>query len=221
MIDEILIDSIENSGFLRVSSNNCISVFSKIDEDAKRFLMLLYADDVMNVDELHQLVLEKVPEQLSQDSAYKKNTDLIVIVKFDKLDDFRRKEKSIFAIEENSYFFKKYVLYYTHEEENLLRSKKFDDLRKVIVDKGEFLNYKNNPTVPSFYAIAARIFIKLPFLELVVNENDLISLGVRAKETVSNLGAERLNGLISATADDDLDIVIGELIKNEMENIKA
>jgi len=98
------------------------------------------------------------------------------------LGDFDIHEKKIFSIEEDPYYFKKYVLYYSEEEVNLLGNKKYNDLKEIILDRDLFKTYKDNPNYPSKYSFSARFFIKIPFLNVPVNEKEMPGLEVMLKE---------------------------------------
>lgn len=206
--------------FKMITSDDHISTFSRVDGDSRRFIIMRFVDELYSVDETHSQVIEQIPEEMKLDPASHKNTDLIIVVKFHMLDDFRPLEEKILALEEDAHYFKKYVLYYTDIEADILSGKTFADLANVIINKEQFNKYKDSAVLPGLYGIAARIFIKLPFLELPVSQNQLVPLTKQAPELLSQLGLTDLNQLISSTSDDDIDDVINELINNEMENIQ-
>ncbi|CEO08436.1 ABC-three component system middle component 1 [Paraclostridium sordellii] len=113
----------------------------------------------------------------------KSNTSVIFIVKVkdSNLDD--REKKSIFKIEEDPYFYKKYVLWYTEEEilninnfidtnniANSIMNKKMFTLMKEIMEEPIKANKKKYKKISvadiKSYMLLCRLFIKLPFLTL-------------------------------------------------------
>ncbi|MEX6224053.1 ABC-three component system middle component 1 [Providencia hangzhouensis] len=104
-------------------------------------------------------------------------------------------EKSIFDIEENAYHFKKYVLYYSNEENQLIYGKNFNNL-KAVPDYEEFSTYKY-PSRPSLYNMAARIFIKLPFLEMPSIEKDIVPIDLQINTLVDSLNLSETYNKIS------------------------
>lgn len=220
MIKNILHELMLECNFKMISHDDNISTFSRVDGESRRFITMLFVDELSSVEETHSQVMEKIPEEMMLDPAFHKNTDLIIAVKFHMLDDFRPVEEKILSLEEDAHYFKKYVLYYTDVEEDILNGKTFSDLTNVILNKEQFRKYKDDAALLGLYGIAARIFIKLPFLELPVSQNQLVPLTKQAPELLSRLGLTDLNRLIASTSDDDIDDVINGLINDEMENIQ-
>ena len=141
----------------------------------------------------------------------------------EKLSEYKEIEKQILGYEENPYHFKKYFLYYISSEEKLLNGKSYIYLEKIISNKSEFALYKKDPLRPSLYSLAARTFIKLPFLEMPKSESEFIPLAVEAAAAVSEAGAQDIYTTIQklAAEPDELKHILKGLIDNELENIKA
>ncbi|MFW5389638.1 hypothetical protein V1952_22545, partial [Yersinia sp. 2542 StPb PI] len=84
--------------------------------------------------------------------------------------------------------------------------------------------YKNFPLKPCLYNIAARIFIKLPFLEMPSIEKELTPIEFQISTMVDRLGLAELYSLIddlSLDNDDDLDNLLGGLINAELAIIET
>jgi len=219
MIDEILKELINSHGFEAIFANEGASIFARLHGESRRYIILQFTNQLGTVDEVHAEAHEIIPQAMKNDPAFHKNTDLVIAVKIDLIDKFRDLEKQIFSLEEDAHFFKKYVLYYTDAEETLLLGKRYDDLRDILLDKNLFHQYKSSPLMPSLYGIAAKIFIKFPFIELPISENTLTPLLDQSKELVSQLGMGYIRKMISATEDDLLESKIKELINNELEDL--
>ena len=221
MLNNILSDAVRSNNFSFIERQEGIEIFERKVGEAKRFIIIYETTALKNVDDLNELINNCVPQQLKQEPAFNKNTDLIVVYKLANLSDFKKLETDILAIEEDPYHFKKYVLYYIDGEENLLSKKTYEDLKLIISDQSLFEEYKNSPLSPSLYSIAARIYIKLPFLDLPKTPINLTPLNLQAQELVSELGHTDLDLAIQSIAlnDGQIDKLIQELINNEMENI--
>ena len=221
MLNNLLNDAVQKNSFTLLSKQDSTATYQRVAGDAKRFIIIYEADIINDINDIHDFILETTPKELTEDSAFNKNTDLIIILKLDNLSDFKKLESKIFAIEEDPYHFKKYVLYYIRGEELLLENKTYADLENIISDQSLFDIYKDSPLTPSIYSLAARIFIKLPFLDLPKKQTELTPLGLQAQELIAELGFTELDNKVVETiaSDANIDDLIKELLKDEMENI--
>lgn len=110
-----------------------------------------------------------------------KNLSLIVCVKRGELRPYTGLNKIIFDIEEDPYFFKKYVLTYTDSQVELLKanlgeSSILEHLHRVLNDNNAFQEHKNDPLQSTEYNLVSKLFIKLPFLNLRKMDRELASL---------------------------------------------
>jgi len=194
--------TIDDSGFVFIENIEGFSFYKKIKENNKRFLIVYETDSLQEVDYYNNTIKDIIPIEIKSEPAFERNSDLIILLKLDNLGDFNTHEQKIFSIEEDPYYFKKYVLYYSDEEKNILENKSINDLRDVILNRDLFNAYKKNPNYPSLYSFSARFFIKVPFLHVPVNEIEMPSIEVMLKES---LLADDL-----VTFDDDLTKIINE-----------
>lgn len=85
-------------------------------------------------------------------------------------------KKAIYEVEEDPYFFKKYILTYYKEQIDeitpeivgitLAGERVTDYLQTSLNDTGIFKRYKENPLSQRKYDLICKLFIKLPFLKL-------------------------------------------------------
>lgn len=176
--------TIDDSGFVFIENIEGFSFYKKIKENNKRFLIVYETDSLQEVDYYNNTIKDITPIEIKSEPAFERNSDLIILLNLKNLGDFNTHEQKIFSIEEDPYYFKKYVLYYSDEEVNLLANKSISDLRKIILDRNLFITYKNYPNYPSLYSFAARFFIKIPFLHVPVNEIKMPSIDVMLKESL-------------------------------------
>ena len=176
--------TIDDSGFVFIENIDGFSFYKKIKENNKRFLIVYETNSLQEVDYYNNTIKDIIPIEIKSEPAFERNTDLIILLKLNNLGDFNTHEQKIFSIEEDPYYFKKYVLYYSEEEKNILENKSLNDLREVILNRDLFNAYKKNPNYPSLYSFSARFFIKVPFLHVPVNEIEMPSIEVMLKESL-------------------------------------
>lgn len=176
--------TIDDSGFVFIENIDGFSFYKKIKGNNKRFLIVYDTNSLQEADYYNNKIKDIIPIEIKSEPAFERNSDFIILLNLKNLGDFNTHEKKIFSIEEDPYYFKKYVLYYSDEEKNILENKSINDLREVILDRDLFNAYKKNPNYPSLYSFAARFFIKVPFLHVPVNEMKMQSIDVMLKESL-------------------------------------
>ncbi len=138
-----------------------------------------------------------------------KNTSLIILLKVKYLEkDFDEIKNQIMKIEEDEYFFRKYVIVYDDKWKNNIKSLsniqklnneliwiKDDDWRiiKKWIDLDKFR--KNNFENSKYYLIM-QLFIKLPFLKVKVDELKLGNLLENINKEIKKNKLEELNNFI-------------------------
>lgn len=183
-------EAVNDSGFILEKTSDNTDFFIKENGEAQRYLIIHVLDQLLSVENIHELVNESLPETMQKQPAFKKNCDLIIIYKVDFLSDFNGIEEQVLEIEENPYYFKKYFFYYSDAEEKLLIGKSYEDFKSQIKKMDEFDEYKKDPLKPSFHSLVTRMFIKFPFLEIpkfsksFQNLTDSVSEKVNANDLV-------------------------------------
>lgn len=222
MLKQIVSQALESHDFKIVHSDIATGYYIRDLGDSIRFAIIHELSETITPDDLNVQILQSAPPEFTKNPAFKKNCDLICTLRFEHLSEFKNLEQQIFALEEDAYHFKKYILYYSNSEEQMLEDVSYLDLFEAISKKDKFDEYKASPLTSSKYSIAARIFIKLPFLELPYNEQDLTPLGQQAEEAVKEFNYDMEYGRIQKISADDTDIenLIKELIQHELENIQ-
>ncbi|MET4163111.1 hypothetical protein ABIE61_002974 [Marinobacterium sp. MBR-111] len=220
MIKQLIDEALIAHDFVCIKKLETTSFYIRESGSAIRFAVLHNLDALSDPAELNNRINHLAPEEFRRNPSFKKNCDLICIHRLDVLAEFKDHEEEIFAIEEDPHFYKKYVLYYSIAEESALTDFTYEKLVSVIADKKEFLEYKENPLVATQYSFAAKIFIKLPFLELPSHHGNLVSLRLQAAESVAEAGLNDTYSTIQKVTDINADEIIKEMIRNEMENIQ-
>lgn len=219
MITKLIDEALVAHGFSKEHDTETTRFYVLESGVAIRFAILHKLDELLTPEELNAIIKKSTPEIFTNNPAYKKNCDLICIHHLGKLAEFKEYEEKIFAIEEDPHFFKKYVLYYSDTELRSLKDYSYEKLKVTIEDKNLFRNYKDEPLTANEYSVAAKIFIKLPFLELPFNRGELIPLRLQAAESVAEAGLDKTYETIQKFSEKNADELIKEMISDELENI--
>lgn len=223
MLREILDEAALKNGFISVQKIENLSFYMKSDAGSERYLIFFELPSLLSIDAIQDIVLQAIPDSFKEQPAYSKNCDLLLIHKFAHLIEYQNFEDKILSYEEDPFHFKKYFLYFIRPEEDMVRTKNFEDLESIVGDQAKFSDYKKSPLQPSVYGLAARIFIKLPFLEMPRSEHDLVPLSADVDEAVAKAGLKDLNAKFNVyDVDPDIaELLTKDLINDELENLKA
>ncbi|MCK9606215.1 MAG: hypothetical protein M0R33_07155 [Methylomonas sp.] len=218
MINKIIDEALIAHDFTREHQTDLTSFYIRESGSAIRFAILHKLDKFSSPAELNAAINQSAPDSFLSHPTFKKNCDLICIHHLNNLAEFKDHEEQIFAIEEDPHFFKKYILYYSDTEASAIQDYSFGKLVATISDKSQFSNYKNDPLAATQYSVAAKIFIKLPFLELPFTRGELVSLRLQAAEAVAEAELDATYKTIQKLTATNVDELIKELISNELEN---
>jgi hypothetical protein len=218
MINKIIDEALIAHDFIKEHATDLTSFYIRESGSAIRFAILHNLDQLSSPAELNAAINQSAPDSFLSHPTFKKNCDLICIHQLNKLAEFKDHEEQIFAIEEDPHFFKKYILYYSDTEECAIQDYSFDKLMTTISDKSQFSDYKSDPLAATRYSVAAKIFIKLPFLELPFTRRELVSLRLQAAEAVAEAELDATYKTIQKLTANNVDELIKELIDNELEN---
>lgn len=218
MINKIIDEALIAHDFTREHQTDLTSFYIRESGSAIRFAILHKLDKLSSPAELNAAINQSAPDSFLSHPTFKKNCDLICIHHLNNLAEFKDHEEQIFAIEEDPHFFKKYILYYSDTEASAIQDYSFGKLVATISDKSQFSNYKNDPLAATQYSVAAKIFIKLPFLELPFTRGELVSLRLQAAEAVAEAELDATYKTIQKLTATNVDELIKELISNELEN---
>ncbi len=200
------------------------SFYRSMSSNYHRFLAVVKVSILMKPNELNQWVLANTPHVLREQPTFAKNTDVVVLFELDRLADIIDHESEIFSLEEDGYSFKKHVLYYSQTELDLLNEIDTRDFANLIKDQSKFSLYKKSPLVESEYGIASRIFIKLPFLSVPVDESELDDPCKLADDYLKNVDLLALNNefeALIANNGNNYQTIVEDYIRGKMANSQA
>ncbi|MGY3259046.1 ABC-three component system middle component 1 [Pseudomonas chlororaphis] len=220
MIIELIDEALIAHQFVKELEINNTRFYKREVGDAIRFAILHKLDELSTPKELNATIIQSTPDNFTNAPSFKKNCDLICIHYLKQLSEFKMHEEEIFAIEEDPYYFKKYVLYYSDAEEKVLQGQTYEKIHATIISKELFNEYKAEPLTATQYSAAAKIFIKLPFLELPFIKRDLVPLRLQTEGAVSEEGLARTYESILKLSSTNVDDLIKEMISDELANIQ-
>ncbi|KML21665.1 MULTISPECIES: ABC-three component system middle component 1 [Burkholderia] len=220
MIIELIHEALIAHHFINVLETPSARFYCRESSSAVRFVILHELEELIDPSRLNAAMNQLVPQVFSSNPSFRKNCDLICVHHLKHLADFKNHEEKIFAIEEDPHFFKKYVLYYSDAEDGTLRDQSYKDIQATIADKALFDQYKDQPLTATQYSVAAKIFIKLPFLELPFVKRELVPLRMQAQGAVSEVGLTATYESIQKLNKNNLESLIKGMIDDELENIK-
>lgn len=189
--------------------------------------IVYFVDDLckVNIDEiLDEKILNISLDHINKEM--KKNTSVIFVTKTDNSELSNQEKKIVFKIEEDPYFYKKYVLWYTEEELTSIQEY-MDDMTKHLMNKELFQNMKEvleNDNVDRqdsevlkvySYILLCRMFIKLPFLSLKTIYNNPDSNELQNFEKKIELILDKYRSLVKELDNDNilLDIELSDTDK--------
>jgi hypothetical protein len=200
--------------------NENLSYLIQANGDKKRFLALFESKTIISPQQFNNFINKNAPEDFKLDPAFERNTDLIILHQLEHRADFKNIENKVFNIEENPHYFKKYFLYFSKEELSLLENQDFNSLAQVVTNEKEFSEYRETPLAPSLYSIAARIFIKVPFIKVPIKEGTLKPIKTYLDEALMEKNVHELyESIVSKKNNNEMtEEIIRSLINEEMEN---
>lgn len=118
-------------------------------------------------------ILQNTFDNKQEASQLDKNTSAIYLLEFSDSKKAEKYRNLIYSIEESPYYFKRYILPYSENQKNELRSIIDDYNNKSIVDiltdlannEDEYYNLLEHNSSNRVYELVIRLFSKVPFLQ--------------------------------------------------------
>lgn len=134
-----------------------------------------------------------------------KDTSLIILLKLERLADFEDLKNQIMKIEEDEYFFRKYIIIYDdkwEKELQILDNNNKSDKESLVTKLNKELlmvdldAFRKNSFENSKWHLIIQLFVKLPFLSLKIEWEKLVKLSNLLDGRIKNEGLEILNNFI-------------------------
>lgn len=148
----------------------------------------------------------------------KKNTSMILFIKLNNLDEKNEIQSQILELEEDVYFFKKYVVLYIEEELEELKAAvgggNINEFMNSNINKEDLFEKFKVDEITSFYSLILKLYIKLPHLtysdtfetENIIDLNNKIAYELKSKNIFD------LHKNLLEVEEEDIDGWIDELI---------
>jgi hypothetical protein len=140
-------------------------------------------------------------EQKKLKPDIEKNTSLLIIAVTENIEqDLNTYKNSILQIEEDEFWFKKYVLVYSNESiANFNESDMIvEDLNTCILNNSQFIAFKDALYVNKEYFVVMQIFLKIPFLIVPISLNEqYLSINSILQNNLSSDQLSLLNMLLT------------------------
>lgn len=174
-----------------------------------------------------QSKLMSLCKEACNDSALEKNANIICLWEINELN--QESAQQLHQTEEDVYFFKKNVLYYSHDEyidfKKQCNSTSISDiLKQSSDDPAVFQYYKENFDSQTWQALAFRIFIKLTFMPVSHKSGAEISnLYANHHKLITNhsnsIRLSRLDSIIQDLPDNSVNIDTNTLLSTIIEQL--
>jgi hypothetical protein len=141
----------------------------------------LRSKDAIRSNESYRVILDQFNQNVNsgEQASLEKNTSLIILVNCTNINAISMLQSQILLLEEDEYFFKKYVILYTDSSiSNLSADPLIPALRARVNDIDKFNQFANEGYHEGLeeYLVAMQLFIKLPFLPLEHGVENFIPL---------------------------------------------
>lgn len=128
-----------------------------------------------------------------QNQKIKKNTSLFITVRVDNLEEEYNRFKNItMKIEEDEYYFRKYVIFYTEDGLGKIKPNTQFLLNYIQSDSSKneslFDKFENNMFFDDAYFIAMQLIVKLPFISLPHSDDRFEVIEDRIKTRIEREG---------------------------------
>ena len=172
-MNNFLSEMMESEGY-SLSDTPSLKLFKK---DYEFFIFEYFEIDELKVffksEKLDHLISEF---QRLDDDKVKKNTSLFVLIKVDNVQEtYKEYLNKIMAIEEDEYYFRKYVIFYTENGLSKIKPNTQFLLDYIQSENSEnkslFDKFEKNMFFNDAYFIAMQLIIKLPFISLPHSDN--------------------------------------------------
>lgn len=197
---------------------NCIygSIYSLLDEQKKSFWLVVSEENIDLFTARQSFYFDECKRKIA-DRALDKNLNLLILHEANNHTNAEFKQK-ILQIEEDAYFFKKHVLYFSRSEfESFKESTPIINmpfLEKEISSKSSFSEYKKSLNEGTWQNLLYRIAIKLPFIGLNLGFADSL-------EDLESKNQHSLYNAKKASFSNDFFVIVATTSPLEIKNSNA
>jgi hypothetical protein len=197
--------------------NNQMSFYANYSKKAANFYLVVYFSEIES-----NFLSEQVPDyydaikemESGYDERMDKNLSMLICINSDRFDNNTLSDV-VFELEEDPYFFKKYVFEYNRfqlEQLKILFSNILDSnsiLNSIVNNSNYFLDFKssNKSTETLLYEICTRLMIKLPFIGLNKKQEAIEDLTSEINKVLNNKQLLELNSNLIDVDVNEVDLI--------------
>ncbi len=188
---ELICEIFEAYGYSRVDGDvGGVLFFSGEKAIGNEYWLVINFDELQKVVEQQSKLFQLCKDSVT-DPSLDKNLSMLVLWETGGAMDVSRLKREVMRVEEDTYFFKKNVLYHSaHEMGSLINVigdiPLYEFLDSNIANQSVFLEYKKNPLSQEWCPLLYRIAIKIPFLDIRIGSSGGL-------DSLFELNAERIN----------------------------
>lgn len=181
---EIIKNIFQESGFTGVEAN----FFTLFNYNDKTSYWIVKETETLDfLDKQDELFIE-AKRNAKNNPAFDKNASLLLLYKVSDDSELTEFKKQVMEIEEDPYQFKKQVLIYNESAKDELDNQMFYyGFNELLSNQETFKEYKDNYLESTWQALLYRTAQKLPFVEIIVEQNkNLASLFQSNRTAITN-----------------------------------
>ena len=168
--------------FFRKENQEYFFIASYKEEELENFFVSDKTDNMINI----QDELNETNEDIN------KNTSLVIYVKTNNFQEFFDKNRGIiYKIEEDEYYFRKYVIVYTENSIKEIKSSEFigNKIKEVLLEAGRMDKFEETYYKDEEFYLVMQLYIKLSFLIYEIEDKPFIPITqkIMKKITEENL----------------------------------
>lgn len=204
---EMIKEIFEEKNFI-VKKDSCSEqeyYFCMRNKDSKFdfFVLLIVKKEEINLESFNDWSAVLINKITTENSIVGIDKNLSMVMLLEDESDDKLVNKLINKIEEDPYHFKKYVLTYTKEQtEKLsrltLNKSIVNEIEKIVTDKEKFSEFKKmsgdmSKLKNNLYSLISKVFIKLPFLSVPIEKEELANLSEKIHNQITDNDASYLD----------------------------
>lgn len=209
-MNELIAQLFEAYGYTNAPIGNYTLFKSNAQSRKTDFWLVVTAEQLSSIRASQASLFEEC-SQIETSPELDKNLSMLILWDTGVNLQLHTMKKQLIAIEEDPYFFKKHVLYFSNVELTELQMQIdgqpiTEFFNNYIPSQEAFQTYKNNSMIQSWQALMYRMAMKVPFININVNENEsLESLFSQNQAALSAHTDDSLDGFNEALFSIDLD----------------
>ena len=173
---EMVCDLFRSYGYLDIEVEGGYLFSSDETGPKTEFWLVIQENDLSSINK-SQAELFDACKKVTNKPSLDKNISMLVLWNTGGNVKIEEMKKKVMQVEEDTYFFKKNVLYFSFQEHTSLKDIMATEtihafLQKHIALQDVFVEYKKNPLIHQWQSLLYRIAIRIPFIDIKIGTSD-------------------------------------------------